>query len=208
MSNSIRALLLCAAVAIVASAAWLYALGERSSTEAIPAAQTDSTEPSPPLAPEITQSPTPASDTPIAVDDASEEEDESSDLSYARVIVAANLGSAQDVTPESVRAFWMAAADRGAPTAAIDTLLQIARDHADDERLAGAALDYREDLLRLREPTEPEDDLPTVAMETLGEEPRDEEEVADGHWIELDRLDEINDALRYSSDDGVVSGVR
>jgi hypothetical protein len=140
--------------------------------------------------------------------------------SYDAILVAAHL-SPGSIEPAALRRFWQEAADRGAPDEAIDALLAVARARVEDPALAHAALDYREDLLRLREAAHGrradsvEDDSgdgPADAPELAragglaGGEPAPEE--APGRApLPDEELDELAHVLRYSSDGSEIGRV-
>ena len=115
-----------------------------------------------------------------------------------------------DAELSELRSYWMRSADAGAPRQAIDRLEAFARAHADDERLAGAALDIREDLLGVRARKNdwlmPREESGAVWNPETGEgtPPERGEDWVPPDWIDLDRYETISETIRYGSDDRVI----
>ncbi|MEE3329085.1 MAG: hypothetical protein VX252_17250 [Myxococcota bacterium] len=127
----------------------------------------------------------------------------------------ASVGLPLDAELSELRTFWIRSADAGGPQEAIDRLEGFARAHIDDERLASAALDMREDLIGVRERRNdwliPKAESGAVWNPETGEgtPPERGEDWVPPDWIDLDRYELISETIRYGSDDrAILSGVQ
>jgi hypothetical protein len=120
-----------------------------------------------------------------------------------------------DTELSELRHFWTRSADAGAPLKAINDLEAFARAHQDDERLAGAALDMRKDLIAVRarkndwlDPRE-ESDAGWNPETGEGTPPERDEDWVPADWIAMDRYELITETVRYGADTNeILSAVR
>ena len=117
-----------------------------------------------------------------------------------------SAGLSLETELSELRHFWTRSADAGAPLEAINDLEAFARAHQDDERLAGAALDMREDLIAVRarkngwlDPRE-EPDAGWNPETGEGAPPERDEDWVPADWIAMERYELMTETVRYGAD--------